>query len=72
MERDRLLEFLAVLLRNEKNVKLFIDAGGLRALTDLVTLAHLHVTRATVPLQNDMIAASAAQLENDEAEWCVC
>lgn len=69
MERDRLLEFLAVLLRNTKNVKLFIDAGGLRALTDLVTLAHLHTTRATVPLQNDMLQASSAQLADDEAEW---
>ena len=69
MERDRLLEFLAVLLRNTKNVKLFIDAGGLRALTDLVTLAHLHTTRANVPLQNDMIQASNSQLADDEAEW---
>mmetsp|Transcript_15543 Transcript_15543/g.46103 ORF Transcript_15543/g.46103 Transcript_15543/m.46103 type:complete len:2307 (-) Transcript_15543:50-6970(-) len=69
MERDRLLEFLAVLLRNRKNVKLFIDAGGLRALTDLVTLAHLHTTRANVPLQNDMLQASNSALAEDEAEW---
>ena len=41
----------AQLLLNERNVKLFIDAGGIRCLVDLVTLAHLHVSRATVPLQ---------------------
>ena len=69
MERDRLLEFLYVLLKNKKNVKLFIDAGGIRALMDMVTLAHLHTTRAVVPLQSNVLEASAAQLAEDDAEW---
>lgn len=41
MERDRLLEFLCVLLKHRRNVKLFIDAGGLRCLVDMVTLVRL-------------------------------
>jgi DnaJ family protein C protein 13 len=69
MERDRLLEFLFVLLKNKKNVKLFIDANGIRCLVDMVTLAHLHTTRATVPLQSNVIEASASQLAEDDAEW---
>lgn len=69
MERDRLLEFLCVLLKHRHNVKLFIDAGGMKCLIDMVTLAHLHTSRATVPLQSNVIEASAAQLMEDEAEW---
>lgn len=51
LERDRLLLFLKELLKNKKNAKQFIDAGGIRILVDLVVLAHLHVSRATVPMQ---------------------
>ena len=35
----------------QKNVKEMMDANGVRVLVDLLTLAHLHTTRATVPLQ---------------------
>jgi len=35
----------------QKNVKEIMDANGVRILVDLLTLAHLHTTRATVPLQ---------------------
>lgn len=28
-----------------------MDSNGIRILVDLLTLAHLHVSRATVPLQ---------------------
>lgn len=72
-ERDRLLQFMNALLLNERNVKLFIDAGGIRCLVDLVTLAHLHVSRATVPLQSNVLEASASQKDaDDEAEWYYC
>ncbi len=50
-ERDRLLQFLNVLLLSKHNAKRFIDANGIRALIDLVTLAHLHTSRATTPMQ---------------------
>ena len=51
LERDRLLLFIKELLKNKSNVKQFLDAGGIRILVELVVLAHLHVSRATVPLQ---------------------
>ena len=35
----------------QRNVKEIMDAGGIKVLVDLLTLAHLHTTRATVPLQ---------------------
>ncbi len=50
-ERDRLLQFLNVLLLNKSNAKRFVDANGIRCLVDLLTLAHLHTSRATVPMQ---------------------
>ncbi|EDQ93103.1 uncharacterized protein MONBRDRAFT_17362 [Monosiga brevicollis MX1] len=69
LERDRLLQFLETLLANDKNVKLFIDAGGIRCLVDLVALAHLDVTRATTQSQTTMIEASADQMAQEEKEW---
>ena len=33
------------------NVKDVMDANGIRILVDLLTLAHLHTSRATVPTQ---------------------
>lgn len=58
LERDRLLIFVSKLMENRENVKDFIDAGGVRVLVDLVTLAHLHVTRAIIPTQTNVIEAS--------------
>lgn len=72
LERDRLLIFLSKLIENSENVKDLIDAGGVRVLVDLVTLAHLHVNRATVPTQSNVIEASpemmAAEAESVQ-EW---
>ena len=50
-ERDRTLQFMHSLLKHKKNVKLLLDAGGIKILIDLVTLAHLHTSRATTPFQ---------------------
>lgn len=57
-ERDRLLMFIDKLLYHKTNVKLFLDANGIRVLVDLVTLAHLHTSRAHVPLQTQAIEAA--------------
>lgn len=70
LERDRLLLFIKELLKNKSNVKQFLDAGGIRILVELVVLAHLHVSRATVPLQTTMIEASVDMLKSyAEKEW---
>ena len=36
---------------NRLNVRDLIEANGLRILVDMLTLAHLHINRAVVPLQ---------------------
>lgn len=42
----------------QKNVKDLMDSNGIRILVDLLTLAHLHVSRATVPLQVCLLSSS--------------
>ena len=66
LERDRLLLFIQDLLKNRYNAKQFIDAGGIRILNELVVLAHLHVTRATVPLQVILMHLNVPQRSNVE------
>ena len=51
LERDRLIGFLNKLILHKRNVKEIMDANGIKVLVDLLTLAHLHTSRATVPLQ---------------------
>ena len=70
-ERDRLIMFISQLVRNQENVRDLMDAGGVRVLTDLMTLAHLHVNRATVPTQTNVIEASAEMMSGaaDSKEW---
>ena len=36
---------------SQRNVKEMMDVSGIRVLVDLLTLAHLHTSRAVVPLQ---------------------
>lgn len=68
-ERDRLLMFIDKLLHHKQNVKIFLDANGMRVLVDLVTLAHLHTSRAYVPTQTTAIEASPDQHTDSEKEW---
>jgi len=46
-----------------------MDANGVKTLVDLLTLAHLHTTRATVPLQTNVIEAGADMQRESEKEW---
>lgn len=47
-----------------------IDANGLKTLVELLALAHLHTSRATVPLQTNVIEASPDMIrESSEKEW---
>ncbi|KAL5258298.1 hypothetical protein ACHWQZ_G008960 [Mnemiopsis leidyi] len=66
-ERDRTLQFMHSLLKHKKNVKLLLDAGGIKILIDLVSLAHLHTSRATTPFQSMFIEAGGAV--HEEREW---
>ncbi len=63
--------FIDKLLYHKKNVKLFLDASGIRILLDLMTLAHLHTTRAYVPMQTVAIEASPDQARDVHGERVV-
>ncbi|XP_050953803.1 dnaJ homolog subfamily C member 13 isoform X2 [Labeo rohita] len=69
LERDRLILFLNKLILNKKNVKDIMDSNGVRILVDLLTLAHLHTNRATVPLQSNVIEAAPDMKRESEKEW---
>ncbi|CAG5130505.1 unnamed protein product, partial [Candidula unifasciata] len=69
IERDRLILFLNKLILHQRNVKEIMDANGVKTLVDLLTLAHLHTTRATVPLQTNVIEASPDMHRESEKEW---
>lgn len=68
LERDRLLMFMDSLILNRANVKEIVDANGVRVLVDLLTLAHLHTSRAYVPTQTNVIESGNMQNET-EKEW---
>lgn len=61
--------FIEKLLHHKQNVKIFLDASGMKVLVDLVTLAHLHTSRAYVPTQTSAIEASPDQHTDSEKEW---
>uniref|UniRef100_A0A3Q2XC25 DnaJ heat shock protein family (Hsp40) member C13 n=1 Tax=Hippocampus comes TaxID=109280 RepID=A0A3Q2XC25_HIPCM len=69
LERDRLILFLNKLILNRKNVKDIMDSNGVRILVDLLTLAHLHTSRATVPLQSNVLEAAPDMKRESEKEW---
>ncbi|XP_059801619.1 dnaJ homolog subfamily C member 13 isoform X4 [Hypanus sabinus] len=69
LERDRLILFLNKLILNKKNVKDIMDSTGVRILVELLTLAHLHTSRATVPLQSNVIEAAPDMKRDSEKEW---
>lgn len=70
LERDRLLMFIDSLILNKVNVKEIIDGNGVKTLIDLLTLAHLHINRAYVPTQKNVIEANPDALDRDtEKEW---
>lgn len=41
----------------------------MRILSDLLTLAHLHVSRAVMPTQSNVIEASPDMARDTEKEW---
>lgn len=46
-----------------------VEAGGVRVLTDLLTLAHLHISRAVTPTQTNVIEAGTDMARDSEKEW---
>jgi DnaJ family protein C protein 13 len=68
-ERDRLVMFIEKLILHRRNVKDIMDQNGVRTLVDLLTLAHLHTSRAVVPTQTNVIEAGPDQGITLEKEW---
>jgi hypothetical protein len=54
----RLVLFLSKLILNRENVVEILRSQGLRILVDLVTLAHLHTSRAVVPTQTQVLTGT--------------
>lgn len=69
MERDRLILFINKLILHEKNVKDLIEVGGVQILVDMLTLAHLHTSRAIIPTQTNVIQAGPNMQHVQEKEW---
>lgn len=69
MERDRLVLFINKLILHHRNVRELLDAGGVRILVDLLTLAHLHTARAVVPAQTNVLEAGPNMQAVQEKEW---
>ncbi|CAH0401433.1 unnamed protein product [Chilo suppressalis] len=68
MERDRLVQFLSKLILHRRNVSEILEWNGIRILVELMTLAHLHTSRATVPAQSNVIEGPSQQGGGDR-EW---
>ncbi|XP_078489054.1 dnaJ homolog subfamily C member 13 [Ciona intestinalis] len=70
LERDRIILFVEKLIKHKRNVKEVLDANGVRILVDLLSMAHLHTTRAHVPTQRNVIEATAEMMSGaGEKEW---
>lgn len=67
-ERDRFVIFINKLINHRRNVKDLLDANGICILVDLLTLAHLHTSRAVVPTATNVIEAGDMKRES-EKEW---
>ncbi|KAM3956718.1 receptor mediated endocytosis 8 [Aphomia sociella] len=69
MERDRFVQFLAKLILHRRNVSEILEWNGIRILVELMQLAHLHTSRATVPAQSNVLEGPAAGGAAGDREW---
>ncbi|VDM52100.1 unnamed protein product, partial [Angiostrongylus costaricensis] len=69
-ERDHFILLISKLVLNKDNARELIASQLLPILVDLAVLAHLHVQRAKIQNQTNVIEASSAQLsEGNSLEW---
>ena len=67
-ERDRLVLFISKLILHKENVVDVLKASGLKTLVELITLAHLHTSRAVIPTQTQAIEGVGIE-KGSEKEW---
>ena len=53
--------FIDKLLYHKTNIKLFLENNGIKLMVDMLTLAHLHTTRAYVPTQVRLASRGVAR-----------
>ncbi|XP_023012432.2 receptor mediated endocytosis 8 isoform X1 [Leptinotarsa decemlineata] len=68
-ERDRLVMFIEKLILHHRNVREVLEVGGVQILVDIMTLAHLHTSRAVIPTQTNVIEAGADMKIAEEKQW---
>ncbi|CAG9813597.1 unnamed protein product [Phaedon cochleariae] len=68
-ERDRLVMFIEKLILHPRNIRDILDMGGVQILVDLMTLAHLHTSRARIPTQTNVIEGGPGMKIAEEKEW---
>lgn len=68
-ERDRLILFLNKLINHKTNVREIINSKGIKVLVDLLTLAHMHTSRASLHTQTNVIEAPPELQISNEKEW---
>lgn len=61
--------FANKLILHRRNVRDVLDVGGIQILVDLMTLAHLHTSRAVIPTQTNVIEAGPGMKLIQEKEW---
>lgn len=61
--------FIEKLIFHPRNVRDILESGGVQILVDLMTLAHLHTSRAMIPTQTNVIEASPGMKIEQEKEW---
>jgi len=61
--------FVQQLSRHPENSRELVGCGGLKVLVDLLTLAHLHTSRAVIPTQSNVIEAGEGMERTDCPEW---
>lgn len=70
--RDRIIKFFHVLIKDKVHIKKLIHSNAIPILIDFTALSHLHVNRAVIHTQTNVIEASAGQLTGAmEKEWHV-
>lgn len=61
--------FLDKLILHHRNVRDILDVSGVQILVDLMTLAHLHTSRAVISTQTNVIEAGPGMSQSEEKEW---
>ncbi|CAD5207181.1 unnamed protein product [Bursaphelenchus okinawaensis] len=69
IERDHFLFLISKLVLDKKNVRDLISEGLIPMLVDMAMLAHLHINRAKIHSQTNVIEGGENTTESESEEW---